>query len=309
MTDVNSDEGHGLKRFFSFGKRLLYKELGKIFSFLSVLLYNGLGVSETDSLHHSDSSKVLCTENTKLNDTVSNDAPRIEPKNGFQRIIALYRDGEVHGERIATAFITKGAFIVGGFFGGILSAKKNAERYSMHSEGKKFLSPRDILLRRGDYAIITFVRHGLRAGLKSAAIVGSIAHLTVWRNHFSAWYFPLFSVPIFAIFSLPYGSYAFIEGATFGLSTGLTLTAGTYLVACAKHKSVNETYNILKAEYEEKERKKRAWRSQIRSVMKEENLHFPGDAIKIINDRKAAELLNLNDPDGEEDVELSDSKK
>lgn len=295
MTDVNSDEGHGLKRFFSFGKRLLYKEL------------------ETDSLHHSDSSKVLCTENTKLNDTVSNDAPRIEPKNGFQRIIALYRDGEVHGERIATAFITKGAFIVGGFFGGILSAKKNAERYSMHSEGKKFLSPRDILLRRGDYAIITFVRHGLRAGLKSAAIVGSIAlmssHLTVWRNHFSAWYFPLFSVPIFAIFSLPYGSYAFIEGATFGLSTGLTLTAGTYLVACAKHKSVNETYNILKAEYEEKERKKRAWRSQIRSVMKEENLHFPGDAIKIINDRKAAELLNLNDPDGEEDVELSDSKK
>ena len=65
------------------------------------------------------------------------------------------------------------------------------------------------------------------------------------------------------------------------------LTAGTYLAAFVKGDSVDNLYKELKGEFEEVVGKSMKRRAEIKAIMKENHLLFPGDAAKILNERQA----------------------
>lgn len=227
--------------------------------------------------------------------TPQNTAKQI-PVTGWQRIKGIYTDGDVHAEKDITVKIGRGAFMVGAFVGGFLGTQRAAERYEMHSYGRKFLSFGDAMLRKSDYAVLVFLKNGFKTGLKSSMLVGSITfmtgHLAAWRDRFSAWYFPSISVPVFAIMTLPYGSLAMLEGIGLGMATGLTMTAITYLIARLNGKPIDETYKDLKCQYEANER---AWKrrlAQVDEIMREHKLMFRGDAWKLLKQQEASGSLD-----------------
>lgn len=122
------------------------------------------------------------------------------PSTGWERILSIY-DGYKNGimtfELDALRTVLKASFSVGFLGGGISGYTVAADRYSMHSTGKTFLSPRDATRRKLDFSIVMFMKKGFANGLRTSALAGSVVffttHLAAYRDHFSYYYFPLVS--------------------------------------------------------------------------------------------------------------------
>ncbi|KHN87010.1 hypothetical protein Tcan_15220 [Toxocara canis] len=140
-------------------------------------------------------------------------------------------------ERDVTVKMTRMAFAVGTFIGGMSGYATTRQRYEMYSSGRTYLSARDVLRRKWDYGIVMFVKHGFRTGLLSAALVGSVVllttHYALWRNRFSAWYFPVVSganalllhrASVGTVLSFPLGLMGSLKALGLGISSGLLTT-------------------------------------------------------------------------------------
>ncbi|VDK49352.1 unnamed protein product [Anisakis simplex] len=252
------------------------------------------------------SSSSVCTEQQETSD---------HPQSGWDRVKAIYTDGasdqleDVHMESDVTLKMTRFAFMAGAMVGGLSGYAATKERYEMYSTGRTYLSRRDALRRKWDYGIVMFVRNGFRTGLRSAALVGSVVllttHCALWREHFSAWYFPVVSganafllhrASVGSVLAFPLGLLGSMKAVGLGISSGLSLSAVVVLYAMHMDKSVNEAYNIFKKDYEKGLKDEKLYESQLQTFMKEHNIPWRHEAIKRM--RLEEERRLLEEPEG-----------
>ncbi|KAK0427630.1 hypothetical protein QR680_010333 [Steinernema hermaphroditum] len=230
--------------------------------------------------------------------------PRKAPETGWERVLEMYDDGDVHMEIDVTRKVTRAAFIGGFFFGGYNGHMMNKERYDMHAVGKKFLSARDAMKRRLDYSIVMFAKNGFRMGFKSAALVGSVVflstHITRYRDRFSLAYFPAISganaiilhqASVGSMLAFPVGIIGSMKALGLGITSGLSLSMVAFLYALAVDKSVDGAYNQFRKEYESELREERLLNERAVKLMHEEKIFWKQSAIRKIKQMDEAKLL------------------
>ncbi|VDM50618.1 unnamed protein product [Toxocara canis] len=211
-------------------------------------------------------------------------------------------------ERDVTVKMTRMAFAVGTFIGGMSGYATTRQRYEMYSSGRTYLSARDVLRRKWDYGIVMFVKHGFRTGLLSAALVGSVVllttHYALWRNRFSAWYFPVVSganalllhrASVGTVLSFPLGLMGSLKALGLGISSGLSLSAVVMLYAISIDKSVDETYAVFKHDYEEELRNEKKREDKLQAFMAEHNIPWRYTAIKKMREEEERRLFEEPD--------------
>uniref|UniRef100_A0A914ZW35 Complex I assembly factor TIMMDC1, mitochondrial n=1 Tax=Parascaris univalens TaxID=6257 RepID=A0A914ZW35_PARUN len=220
-------------------------------------------------------------------------ASRVQSK--WARVKGIYTDDDVHMERDVTVKVTQLAFMAGTFVGGMSGYATTKQRYDMYKTGRTFLSARDAIRRKWDYGIVMSAKQGLRVGLRSAALVGSIVllttHYTLWRDRFSAWYFPVISASVASVLAFPLGLIGSLKALGLGISSGLSLSAVVVLYAMSMDKTVNEAYGIFKSEYEERLRCEKRREDNLQAFMKEHNIPWRYTAIKKMREEEERRLL------------------
>uniref|UniRef100_A0A1I8ABE5 Complex I assembly factor TIMMDC1, mitochondrial n=2 Tax=Steinernema glaseri TaxID=37863 RepID=A0A1I8ABE5_9BILA len=217
------------------------------------------------------------------------------PQTGWERVLEMYDDGDIHMEIDVTRKVTRAAFIGGFFFGGYNGHMMNKERYDMHAVGRKFLNARDAMKRRLDYSIVMFAKNGFRMGIKSAALVGSVVflstHITRYRDRFSLAYFPAISASVGSMLAFPVGIIGSMKALGLGITSGISLSMVAFLYALTVDKSIDEAYKQFRTEYEADLREEHLLNQRAVQLMHDEKIFWKQSAIRKIKKMDEAKLL------------------
>ncbi|VDN01256.1 unnamed protein product [Thelazia callipaeda] len=203
---------------------------------------------------------------------------RFTPNCGWRRLKGIYTDGGVHFETGILLPCMEWSFISAVLITAPRGWQEAAERYNRYSKGRIFLNSHDALRRKWDYAFVSFLRRGgifgSLAALYVGCIVGSITHVTAWRDHFSLWTVPIITTSLPCVFAYPFGLSKMLQTGTLGLTCGLTVSL---IVYCASHfcnQTVNDTYQKFKNDYEVMLMNKRDEDKNISIYQKEHKIWF-----------------------------------
>uniref|UniRef100_A0AC34R3K6 Uncharacterized protein n=1 Tax=Panagrolaimus sp. JU765 TaxID=591449 RepID=A0AC34R3K6_9BILA len=253
-------------------------------------------------------------------------------KAGWNRVKRIYNfdDDEYAMERDTCIRMSRLAFLCGFFVGGISSSKTAHDRYERYSVGKQFYNKRDAMRRKYDYAILMFAKNGFRTGFRAFALAGSrrkydyailmfakngfrtgfrafalagsvivlTTHMTVFRDRFSPFYFPIFSGltalimhRACGVFAFPLGIYGQFQAIGLGLMTGSTLSAVSWLYTLAIDKSFDESYRQFKADYVQDMNEKNAEELKVTKLMKEEGIKLRMFAYRRLQELEKQKML------------------
>uniref|UniRef100_A0AC34R3L6 Uncharacterized protein n=2 Tax=Panagrolaimus sp. JU765 TaxID=591449 RepID=A0AC34R3L6_9BILA len=225
-------------------------------------------------------------------------------KAGWNRVKRIYNfdDDEYAMERDTCIRMSRLAFLCGFFVGGISSSKTAHDRYERYSVGKQFYNKRDAMRRKYDYAILMFAKNGFRTGFRAFALAGSVivltTHMTVFRDRFSPFYFPIFSGltalimhRACGVFAFPLGIYGQFQAIGLGLMTGSTLSAVSWLYTLAIDKSFDESYRQFKADYVQDMNEKNAEELKVTKLMKEEGIKLRMFAYRRLQELEKQKML------------------
>ncbi|KAI6221153.1 hypothetical protein M3Y95_01010600 [Aphelenchoides besseyi] len=244
-------------------------------------------------------------------------------KAGWERLKKFYNLDELCMERDITTRTLRTVFIVGGIVGGLSGRQEAERRLQMYTTGMTFGSRANRFTRTMDYRILAFLRNGLRYGVRSGVLIGSIlmttSHLTLYRDRFSLWYLPAISGAVClvthrasacAFFSFPLGLYGLVQATTLGITAGTTLSSSVYLYSLYLDKTVDEAYRVYREEYEKQIEERRQTHEDMKQLAKESNLWTLFGVRKTLlkkkEDRAKGLGADLDDEDDEEDDEKAE---
>ncbi|KAL3982849.1 putative integral membrane protein [Acanthocheilonema viteae] len=232
----------------------------------------------------------LFTRNLEVEDKVITEIEQItdDPKNnGWQRLKDVYINKDIHFETSILMPCMEWTFIGTVLLTGPVGWQRAADRYNRYARGRIFLSPRDALRRKWDYAFASFLRMGAINGTLAALYVGcmvaAITHVAAWRGYFSLWTVPVITTSVPSLIACPLGLRKMLQAASLGLSCGQT---------------ADDTYQQFKREYELMLRAER---------IKEENVKLYQKEHKIWS-RSLAKLLMNKDKKLKDEISEHSSK-
>uniref|UniRef100_A0A8R1XUX7 Complex I assembly factor TIMMDC1, mitochondrial n=1 Tax=Onchocerca volvulus TaxID=6282 RepID=A0A8R1XUX7_ONCVO len=193
-----------------------------------------------------DTKDKIVAENEQIADNFNS--------SGWQRLKKLYNDKDVHFETGILMPCMNWTFIGTVLLTGPLGWQRAADRYDRYAKGRIFLSPRDALRRKWDYAFVSFLRRGAINGTLTTLYVGcmvaAITHFATWRGHFSLWSVPVITTSVPSIIACPFGLRKMMQAASLGLACGLTLSLIVFGVSYFSNLTINDTYQRFKQEHE-----------------------------------------------------------
>ncbi|CAG9531247.1 unnamed protein product [Cercopithifilaria johnstoni] len=174
--------------------------------------------------------------------------------NGWQRLKNIYINKDMCFETSILMPCMEWTFIGTVLFTGPVGWQRAADRYNRYAKGRVFLSPRDALRRKWDYAFASFLRtgaiNGTLAALYVGCVVAAITHVAAWRGHFSLWTVPVITTSIPSIIACPLGLRKMVQAASLGLTCGLTLSLIVFSVSHISSQTIDDTYQQFKQEHE-----------------------------------------------------------
>ncbi|KAL3982850.1 putative integral membrane protein [Acanthocheilonema viteae] len=247
----------------------------------------------------------LFTRNLEVEDKVITEIEQItdDPKNnGWQRLKDVYINKDIHFETSILMPCMEWTFIGTVLLTGPVGWQRAADRYNRYARGRIFLSPRDALRRKWDYAFASFLRMGAINGTLAALYVGcmvaAITHVAAWRGYFSLWTVPVITTSVPSLIACPLGLRKMLQAASLGLSCGLTLSLIVFSVSHFSSQTADDTYQQFKREYELMLRAER---------IKEENVKLYQKEHKIWS-RSLAKLLMNKDKKLKDEISEHSSK-
>ncbi|KAK6111225.1 putative integral membrane protein [Brugia pahangi] len=219
---------------------------------------------------------------------------------GWQRLKNVYFNKDVHFETSILMPCVEWTFIGTVFFTGPLGWQRAADRYNRYARGRIFLSPRDALRRKWDYAFTSFLRlgaiNGTLASLYVGCMVAAITHVAAWRGHFSLWTIPIITTSVSSVVACPLGVRKMVQAASLGLTCGLTLSLIMFSVSYFSAQTVDDTYQQFKREYELILRAERVKDENIKIYQKEHKIWSRNLAKLLMDKDKKLESENSEIP-------------
>ncbi|KAM3725399.1 Complex I assembly factor TIMMDC1 [Dirofilaria immitis] len=228
----------------------------------------------------SDTKDKIVAENEQIADNFSS--------SGWQRLKKLYTDNDVHFETGILMPCMNWTFIGTVLLTGPLGWQRAADRYNRYARGRIFLSPRDALRRRWDYAFASFLRMGAINGALAALYVGcmvaAITHVATWRDHFSLWTIPVITTSVSSIIACPFGLRKVMQATSLGLAYGLTVSLIIFGVSYFSSRTVHDTYQQFKQEHELMMRAERDKDRKVK-IYQEENKIWPKSLARLLMEK------------------------
>ncbi|EFO15848.1 hypothetical protein LOAG_12659 [Loa loa] len=207
---------------------------------------------------------------------------------GWQRLRNMYINKDVHFETSILVPCMEWTFVGTVLLTGPLGWQRAADRYNRYARGRIFLSPRDALRRKWDYAFASFLRMGAINGTLAALYVGcmvaAITHVAAWRDHFSLWTVPVITTSLPFIIAYPLGLRKMVQTANLGLACGLTLSLIVFSASYFSNQTINETYQQFKREHELMLRAERIRDENLKIYQKEHKI-WPKSLAKLMMDK------------------------
>ncbi|MFH4974850.1 hypothetical protein AB6A40_001559 [Gnathostoma spinigerum] len=223
---------------------------------------------------------------------------------GWKRMSSLYSASAPNMEIDATLRATRMSFLVGFIAGAATTAySPRKEDYIRSSSTNSVLRIQNFPCKRTIIKLAASLKNGLSMGLKSATIVGSVmfmtTHLTVWRDRFCFWYFPVISSAnavilhrVGSILSFPSGRRGTLKSLGLGFSSGLSLSLIVYMYALNIDSSMDGAYRSIKTDYENELRRKRNEDNLIRSFMNDKKIRWRYIARREMRNEEDEKLLD-----------------
>ncbi|VDO44940.1 unnamed protein product [Brugia timori] len=258
------------------------------------------------------SSNTSAVSDTKDEVVIENEHADDSNTSGWQRLKNVYFNKDVHFETSILMPCVEWTFIGTVFFTGPLGWQRAADRYNRYARGRIFLSPRDALRRKWDYAFTSFLRLGAINGTLASLYVGcmvlmfafcviitfraAITHVAAWRGHFSLWTIPIITTSVSSVVACPLGVRKMVQAASLGLTCGLTLSLIMFSVSYFSAQTVDDTYQQFKREYELILRAERVKDENIKIYQKEHKIWSRNLAKLLMDKDKKLESENSEIP-------------